>query len=206
MYDKFTSTTTDLRTSDYVFNLADSTSVARFDLNISVTPLNINSTTNQPNCAQPISGEITAIGVSAGPWNYTWRNSIGTIIKTSSAKTTADTLYNLPGSTYYVEVNTVGSCDNNTTAFTLNTIVVPTAAFTSEDSTDVIIGGLINFVNTSTNSSSDFWDFGDGVGTSTTNSPTYNYATTGNFVATLISTSSTGCNDTTTKTILVHIR
>ena len=34
-------------------------------------------------------------------------------------------------------------------------------------------------------------------------SPNYNYLSTGTFVATLISTSSTGCNDTTTKKIVV---
>lgn len=202
LYDKFTSTSTDLRTSAYVFTLADTTTVARFDLNISVNPLNINSTTSQPSCAMPNAGEITAVGVNAGPWNYTWKNSVGAIIKTSLSKPVADTLKNLSGSTYYVEVNTVGNCDNNTTAFTLNPVVVPGAAFTSEDTTDVIIGGLVNFANISSNSISHFWNFGDG-GTSTNTSPVYNYTTTGNFVATLISTSSTGCNDTTTKTIVV---
>lgn len=203
LYDKFTSTTVDLKTSNYVFTLYDTTTVARFDVKITSNPLNINSTTNQPSCAQPNSGEITAVGMSAGPWNYTWRNSSAAIIKTSLSKTTADTLNNLSGSTYYVEVNTVGNCDNNSTTFTLNPVIVPLASFTSQDSTDLNWGGQVNFVNTSVNSTSDYWDFGDGFGTSNATSPVYNYTATGNFVATLISTSSTGCNDTTTKTILV---
>lgn len=203
LYDRFTGITTDLKTSDYVFTLADTTSVARFDVNITSNTLNITSTTSQPSCAQPNSGEITAIGASAGPWNYTWRDAFGNIIKTTTGKPTADTLNNLSGNTYYVEVNTVGNCDNNTTTFVLNPIVVPVAAFTSEDSTDLNWGGLVNFVNTSTNSSSDYWEFGDG-GTSTSTSPSYNYNTTGTFVAKLITTSSTGCNDTITKNILVR--
>lgn len=203
LFDRFTNTTTNLKTSDYVFNLADTTTVARFDLNISATPLNINSTTSDPSCAQPNSGEITAKGTNSGPWNYYWKNSIGNIVKTSLSKTTADTLKNLSGSTYTVEVNTVGMCDNNTTAFVLTPIIIPAASFISEDTTYMTSGAQVNFTNTSTNSISDFWDFGDGLGSSTTNSPTYNYASTGNFIATLISTSSTGCNDTTTKTIVV---
>ncbi len=203
LYDKFTGTTTNLKTSDYVFTLADTTTVARFDVNISSNPLNINSTTIQPNCAQPSSGEITAIGISAGPWNYTWRDAIGTILKTSLGKATADTLNNLTGSTYSVEVSTVGACDNNNTTFVLNPIVVPIAAFTSQDTTDLSLGALVNFNNASVNSASDFWDFGDAIGFSTSTSPNYNYLSTGTFVATLVSTSSTGCTDTTTKTIVV---
>ncbi len=204
LYDKFTLVTTNLKTSDYVFTLSDTTSVARFDLNITSNPLNINSTTNQPSCTLPNSGEITAIGVSAGPWNYTWRNSIGNIIKTASGKFTSDTLNNLSGDTYYVEVSTVGSCDNNSTTFVLNSIIVPTAAFTSEDSTDLNWSGLVNFVNTSSNSVSDFWDFGDGIGTSTSPSPIYNYSTIGIYTVTLVSTSGTGCVDSITKSILVR--
>ncbi|HWY12880.1 MAG TPA: T9SS type A sorting domain-containing protein, partial [Bacteroidia bacterium] len=203
LYDKFTNTTTDLKTNNYIFTLADTTTVARFDLNITLNPLNINSTTNQPSCSLPNAGQITAVGVNAGPWNYYWKNSVGTIIKTSLAKSTTDTLSNLSGSNYTVEVNTVGMCDNNTTGFTLNAVVVPVAAFTSEDTTDINISGLVNFVNTSTNSASDYWDFGDAVGFSTANSPVYNYASTGIFTVTLISTSSTGCNDTTKKQIVV---
>ncbi len=203
LYDKLLGITTDLKTSDYVFNLSSSTTTARFDLNISVNTLNINSTTNQPACAQPNAGEITAVGANAGPWNYYWKNSVGTIIKTSLGKATADTLSNLSGSTFTVEVNTVGMCDNNTTGFVINAVTIPAATFTSEDTTDLSLGALVNFTNTSTNSSSDFWDFGDGVGFSTAFSPNYNYTSSGTFVATLISTSSTGCNDTTTKTIVV---
>jgi hypothetical protein len=204
LYDRFTSTTIDLKTSDYVFTLSDTTSVARFDINITSNPLNINSTTSHPSCAQPNSGEITAIGISTGPWNYTWRDNGGNIIKTSFSKTTSDTLKNLMGNTYYVEVSTVGSCDNNSTTFVLNNIIVPIASFTSEDSTDLNWGGQVNFVNTSVNSSNDYWDFGDGIGTSTANSPSYNYTTIGTYAAKLITTSSTGCNDTITKNILVR--
>jgi hypothetical protein len=203
LYDKFTNTTTDLTTSNYVFYLADTTTVARFDLNITVNPLNINSSTNDPSCAQPNSGEIVAKGVNAGPWNYLWKNSSGTTIKTSLNKATADTLNNLSGSTYSVEVSTVGMCDNNTSVFALTPIVIPIASFLSEDTTNLAFGAAVNFTNTSTNSTSDYWDFGDGVGFSTATSPVYNYTTVGTFTASLISTSSTGCNDTTSKKIIV---
>jgi PKD repeat protein len=45
-------------------------------------------------------------------------------------------------------------------------------------------GGLVTFINTSKNSSSYFWDFGDG-GSSTTFNPTYSYKRNGTFIVTL---------------------
>jgi PKD repeat protein len=203
LFDVFTNTTTNLKTNSYVFTLADTTSVPRFRLNITLNPLTINSNINNPICTSPNSGEISAIGANSGPWNYYWKNSVGSIIKTSLNKNTADTLKNLSGSTYTVEVNTVGLCDNNTTGFTVNGVVLPTSQFICEDTTYMSLGALITCTNTSSNANNYFWDFGDGLGFSTASNPTYNYSSTGIYTVTLIGTSSTSCNDTITQTVVV---
>lgn len=203
LYDKFTGITTNLKTSDYIFNLTDTTTVARFDLNITVSPLNINTTTDQPSCLSPNSGQITAVGANAGPWNYYWKNSAGTIIKTSLNKPVSDTLSSLSNGTFTVEVNTVGMCDNNTSAFVITPIGVPVSSFDNPDTTYLDLGGLVSFTNTSSGASSNYWDFGDGVGFSTVASPNYNYTAVGIYTVTLITTSSMGCDDTLAKTIVV---
>lgn len=203
LYDVFTNTTTNLKTNSYVFTLADTTTVARFRLNITMNPLTINSNVNQPNCAAPTSGEIIAQGANSGPWNYYWKNSIGNTIQTSLNKSTADTLKNLSGSTFTVEVNTVGMCDNNTTGFAINNIMLPVSQFMCEDTTYISAGALITCTNTSSSASSYYWDFGDGLGFSSAMNPTYNYSSPGIYTVTLISTSSTGCNDTTTQIVVV---
>jgi PKD repeat protein len=203
LFDLFTNTTTNLKTNSYVFTLADTTSVPRFRLNITLNPLTINSNINNPTCTSPSSGAITAIGTNSGPWNYFWKNSVGTTIQASLNKTTADTLKNLAGSTYSVEVNTVGTCDNNTTGFTINSVVLPTSQFACEDTTYLSLGALITCTNTSSNVNNYFWDFGDGFGFSTASNPTYNYSAAGIYTVTLIGTSTTGCNDTITQVVVV---
>lgn len=203
LYDVFTNTNTNLKTNSYVFTLADTTTVARFRLNITMNPLTINTNINNPTCTQPNSGEITAIGTNSGPWDYYWKNSVGTVIKTSLNKTTADTLKNLSGSTYTVEVNTAGMCDNNTTGFNVIGVTVPTSQFACEDTTYLSLGAQITCTNSSSNASGYYWDFGDGLGFSGAANPTYNYSSVGTYTVSLISTSSTGCNDTTTKIVVV---
>lgn len=168
-----------------------------------MNPLTINSNINQPNCSAPISGEIIAQGTNSGPWNYYWKNSIGNTIQTSLNKSTADTLKNLSGSTFTVEVNTVGMCDNNTTGFTINSVTLPVSQFMCEDTTYISAGALITCTNTSSSASSYYWDFGDGIGFSSAMNPTYNYTAPGIYTVTLISSSSTGCNDTTTQIVVV---
>ncbi len=98
-------------------------------------------------------------------------------------------------STYTVEllVTTALGCKDSTT---LQVVVnpIPVVNFsvadvcfgtTSQfyDSSTVITGGLTNWS----------WDFGDGIGTSIVQNPTYNYTTPGTYPVTLIVTSDSGC-------------
>lgn len=203
LYDKYNNTTTNLKSSQYVFTLLDTTTVARFMLNITLNPLNITSNITQPNCQLPNGGKVIAQGVSSGPWNYYWKDANGVVVKTSLNKTTADTISNLLGGNYSVEINTVGQCDNNTSDFTLNNFDIPVAQFSCVDTSNIVDNGLVVFTNNSSNANSNTWDFGDAIGTSTNVNPTYNYLSAGIYTVSLITESSTGCLDTTYKKVVI---
>ncbi len=203
LYDTYFNTTTDLKNSNYVFTLEDTTTVSRFTLNITINPLNITSNLIQPTCSNTTIGEIVAKGTSAGPWNYFWKNATGGVIKTSLNKVSADTITNLLGGNYSLEVNTVGLCDNNDSQFFIHTIEIPVAQFSSMDTSYLSNNGAISFINNSVNSISNIWDFGDMNGTSTIVNPTYNYISAGVYTVSLIAESNSGCLDTTRKSIVI---
>lgn len=203
LFDKYNSTTTNLKTSNYVFTLSDTTQAPRFNLNITINPLAINANVTQPDCSAPNDGQITAIGNSSGPWNYYWTNASGTLIKTSLNKSSADTLKTTSGGKYNLEVNTVGACDNNTSSFNINTIVAPTSQFYCVDTVYLNSGGFVQFSNASVNAIQYQWDFGDNAGFSMLPSPAYNYTATGIYTVSLICTSTSGCSDVSHKLVTV---
>ena len=204
LYDKYTGTTTNLKVSNYIFSLSDTTTVARFDLNITLDALNANTSIHQTSCLLPNSGEIISKGISAGPWNYIWKNNVGTVVKTSLNKTTADTLSGLVGGSYDLEINTVGMCDNGSFEYNINTISTPIASFASVDSVNLNSSSSVNFLNNSINSNANDWFFGDGIGYSNLISPNYNYSLVGTYQVKLITTSLSGCSDTALKNIVVY--
>ena len=203
LYDTFNGVTTDLKTNNYVFTLNASTTNARFIVSITINPLTITSSISQPSCSQPTAGEITVIGNNAGPWNYIWKDFTGATIKSSLNKITADTLLNLSGGDFTVDINTVGQCDAKDSTFTLNVIENVFAQFSSVDTTYLSSGASVLFNNTSTNSVNDSWDFGDGFGFSLLANPNYNYNSAGIYTVSLIASSSSGCLDTAYKSIVV---
>lgn len=101
--DKLTSTMVDLRTTvSYSFTMADTTAAPRFILHVyaPIAKKAINAT-----CSSSNNGMAIATGIGTGPWNYVWKNSSGTVLKTTTGSTTADTLFNLASGTYSVIVN-----------------------------------------------------------------------------------------------------
>ncbi|MBI3520296.1 MAG: PKD domain-containing protein [Bacteroidetes bacterium] len=203
LYDSITGITTDLKNSNYIFTLNAGDNYSRFKLNITINPLTITSDLSQPSCIEPNNGAIAVVGNNSGPWNYYWKNANGTIIKTALNKATADTLLNLSGGNYSINMNTVGQCDNHDSTFTINTIEVVAAQFSSVDTTYMANGGVVTFTNTSSNSVSDNWNFGDGFGFSSISNPTYNYTAPGIYTVSLIASSNSGCLDTAYKSIVV---
>lgn len=205
LYDTFNGVTTDLKISNYVFTLNSSTTSARFIVNITINPLDITTNTSQPSCITPNNGEITAIGNNSGPWNYYWKDVNGTTIKTSLNKNTADTISNLNGGNYSLEINTVGQCDSRDSVFTIIPVEIVSAQFTSIDTTYLSNGASVAFSNNSINAVNSSWDFGDGFGFSSSFNPTYNYSSAGIYTVSLIATSNSGCLDTAYKFIVVIV-
>jgi len=202
LYDKFTSATTDLRTSDYIFNLSDTTTVARFLLSITLNSLNISSTIHQPSCELPGKGEIIAVGNSAGPWNYYWTSN-GSAIKTSLNKAGPDTLNNLFVGNFDLEINTTGMCDGSEASFAINEQIPVQASFISVDTVYLDLSASVQFMNTSANLASSYWNFGTGQDYSNYDSPVFSYSLPGSYGVSLIVTSQTGCQDTASKTLTV---
>lgn len=203
LYDTFNGTTTDLKTTNYVFNLNTSTTNARFVLNITLNPLDVTTNISQPNCITPNNGEITAKGNNSGPWNYYWKDGNGSSIKTSLNKSTADTISNLNGGNYSLEINTVGQCDNRDSVFSIVPVEIVSAQFSSIDTTYLSNGANVIFNNSSTNAINNTWDFGDSFGFSSSFNPTYNYTSAGIYTVSLIATSNSGCLDTAYKSVVV---
>ncbi len=203
LFDKFTFTTTDLKTSAYVFNLYDTTSVARFDLNITINNLPVVTSINQPICPLPNGGNVITQGTNAGPWNYYWKLN-GNTIKTSFNKNKADTLSNLSSGNVELQINTVGSCDNNTSIHVIDQKINPIAQFNSVDTLFLNLCDSVIFTNTSVNSVSDMWYFGNNI-SSTINSPVIHFNSFGTYTINLVCNSISGCVDSTSKNIVVKI-
>ncbi|MGZ3900883.1 MAG: PKD domain-containing protein, partial [Bacteroidia bacterium] len=202
LFDKFTNITTNIKTTDYVFNLSDTTTVARFNLNITINPLTVNASVTQPVCQALNSGKIIASAPTAGPWNYYWTSN-GSAVKTSLNKASADTLDNLSGGIYDLEMSTVGMCDDGNYSYQVISQQSVVASFTSADTIHLGVSPLMAFTNLSSSAVAYSWNFGNGLGTSTTASPVYLYSTPGTYTVQLISWSSTGCSDTAYKIITV---
>lgn len=203
LYDKFTAISTDLSISDYVFDLSDTTTVARFILGITLNPLQISSNVSQPTCQDITSGQVTAVGLSAGPWNYYWKDANNTVVQTSLNKTTADTLNGLWTGSYNLDINTVGMCDNNQSSYTINQKNPVNANFSCVDTCYLDQNPFVLFTNASLNADAQYWDFGDNAGNSTAVSPGYQYSSTGLYTVSLIANNNTGCADTAFKTVVV---
>jgi PKD repeat protein len=155
--------------------------------------LSITSSITNASCNSASDGYITAIGNSAGPWNYTWKDANGNVVQTSLNKNSADVLPNLNGGNYSVEISTTGSCDFGTQTFALTIPNEAVSAF-SVSSATINVGNSVTFTNNSTDATTYWWTFGDG-GTSTTQSPMYTYTSAGIDTAKLYAFNPI-CNDT----------
>ncbi|MGE0567915.1 MAG: PKD domain-containing protein [Bacteroidia bacterium] len=204
LYDKFTNTNTNIKASSYFFNFSDTTSVPRFVLSITINELQVNAITEQPTCSNFTAGNIIVNPTGNGPWNYYWKDQNNNLIRTQLLKNGPDTLAGLISGNYLLEMHTLNGCNN----FELNKTIIKQipaiANFEVNDPNNNPINSEIVFYNKSYNTSSYDWDFGDGLGTSSNHSPTYSYSALGEFQVRLISSSSTGCRDTVTKTITIN--
>ena len=71
------------------------------------------------------------------------------------------------------------------------------ASFSAPQLDYCVLPATVNFINTSLNSTTYLWNFGDG-GTSTSATPSHTYTTAGTFTVTLYATGSTACSNSDT--------
>lgn len=101
-------------------------------------------------------------------------------------------------------VTTAGGCTDNVT-YPVVVNPVPSADFLT---TEVCLGEASGYTDVSSISSGSIaswqWDFGDGIGTSTTQNPSYTYGSAGNYSVQLTVTSDNGCINTVTLPLIVN--
>jgi PKD repeat protein len=202
--DMQTNSTVNLLLSSCIFTLSNTTTTSRFVMTITYNTLPVISNLIQPSCQFSNGGKSTIIGAIGGPWNYVWKDTLGSVIKTSLANNDGDSLDNLISGGYSVEISSVSdACLRNEVVFNINEVVLPFISFTSPDSIISSIGNNFSPTNLSSNCVSFFWDFGDGIGNSTSFQPTYSYSVSGFYQTKLVGTTSTGCKDSILKSTIV---
>lgn len=202
--DLYTNTSVNLLQTPYVFNLSNTTTVSRFLLTISYNSLPVISNLVQPSCQLSNAGKFSLGGNGFAPWNYTWKDTLGNVIKTSTGLYTNDSLDNLSGGGYIVEIiSASNACKRNEISFNINQVVVPVAEFNTSDSISVGVFNNFTTTNSSSNCSDYYWSFGDGSGASSVFEPTYTYSLSGNYSVKLVGISNTGCKDSVIKNVFV---
>jgi gliding motility-associated-like protein len=133
----------------------------------------------------------------AGATNYNWNFGDG---NTSTGGGITHTFVNvtLTNVTYTVQMIATDANSCADTAFTQITVYPqPVANFQVSPTTVNIPDDPIHCTNLSTGIiTSNYWDFGDAIGTSTVTNPDYDYTNEGEYTVTLIVTSDKGCKDT----------
>ena len=99
-------------------------------------------------------------------------------------------------------VQTSNGCVDTITQ-TLTVPALPDAGFSYNTSNGLNIGAVFNFINTSTNANSYFWDLGNG-NTSTQTDTTNVYFANQNYVVTLYAYGELGCQDSISQTITIN--
>lgn len=132
---------------------------------------------------------------------YAWDNTA-----TLSNSTVANPVANPSVTTTYtvtVTETATGCFDTDQVTVTVNPIPVVDFSFTS-----TCLNDLTQFTDLSSISvgtiNSWRWDFGDGVGTSIQQNPSYQFLTSGTFAVKLITESVLGCKDSITKNVVIN--
>lgn len=204
LQDLLLGTTVNILVTPYVFNLSNTTTTSRFVLYINHFELPITTEILQPTCQVQNGGQIKVIANNNSPWNYTWKDSTGTIVKTTVTSNTSDSISNLSDGLYYLEITSASNtCYSKNDTFNIYKVSVPNVSFNITDTIIYVNSLSIIFNNQSENCVSYFWDFGDESGYSYNIEPNYYYSSSGLYKTTLTGTSSSGCIDSSFK--FIHV-
>ena len=166
--------------------------------NSTIAPIaSFTATTPCLNTATHFTDESTVLAnqgtLSAWSWNF------GDGLTSTANNPTH--VYATPGT--YPVTYTITSSVNCTASYSTTVVVnpLPTASFTVAP----VCGGTAStFTNASTGGISYNWHFGDGIGTSTNQSPVYTYANAGIFAVTLTVTNTFSCQAVATNSAIVN--
>ncbi|OFY71617.1 MAG: hypothetical protein A3G23_01765 [Bacteroidetes bacterium RIFCSPLOWO2_12_FULL_37_12] len=128
-------------------------------------------------------------------WKYDFGDSTISVLKIPAHKYAEIGNYNVK----LIAFDNKGCSD--TIQKNISVLPVPVADFSS----DVVCQGIAtSFTNSSSNDSIYFYDFGDGIGNSSNENPTYVYSVAGSYNVTLTTTADNGCTNKITKGVLVN--
>ncbi|HIA35977.1 MAG TPA: PKD domain-containing protein, partial [Flavobacteriales bacterium] len=137
------------------------------------------------------SADLTVTIGGAFISSYSWSNG-----------TTTQDISNLCTGTYSVTFTDMNGCSGSDSV-TIGSNAGVIAGFSVNDTNQCLSGNSYVFTNTGTTGANYSWDFGDGIGTSTQEEPSYSYTSAGIFTVTLIVDDGT-CSDTVTVIIEVY--
>lgn len=186
----------------YSFYLQNTNTGNRFILMITKYIMPFSANLTQPSCLLINNGSIKINSVIDEICNYTWKDASGSVVRSVSNISGSDSLHQLSGGSYTVEMLSVSGCFSKDTAFTILPVNIPQASFSAPDT---IVMGLQKFEPTNQSSAcvSIAWDFGDNLGISNKFDPSYNYSMPGLYKVRLSGLSSTGCADTVNQYVTV---
>ncbi len=139
---------------------------------------------------------VSDSSVYTGAPSFQWNFGAGASPATANTPGPHGVTWNTPG-TKTVQLILTDAFGSTTATQTLNVDPLPNAGFTASSSN----GYKFSFVNSSANTNTFFWDFGDG-NTSTALLPSHTYGANGQFDITLLATNSCG-TDTLVQTVTV---
>lgn len=203
LFDTYTQQSINLLTEQYVCQLYDTTTIARFRFKI-YTRQGAGIVAQTPaSCANPHSASIKAQGNGAGPWNYEWYFQDSLILQ-NIASVTADSIFNLDAGTYNVKINEVGTCLFFEQQLQVLPIIYPQSKF-ELNKDEILLSETQNLEihNLSANAQSYSWNFGDSTTLCLVESPEHFYSRPGTFTISLKSKSSSECVDSTVSVVKV---
>jgi gliding motility-associated-like protein len=164
---------------------------------VSVNPVPSVTFTTTAECEGTATDFTNNSSISTGTLSYSW--DLGD--RNTSTATEPNHTYVNAG---YYNVVLKATSDKGCIDSVSGTVQVKRVAQPNFSATSVCEGLNTTFTNLSTNASSYSWDFGNSMGASTKENPTYKYASSGNYTAILTATSADGCSDTAHKQVSVY--